>query len=176
MINQTFKSFLLENVITNINKEDKIFLLVIGGSASGKNYIYHKNFKFDLVDVDKITHDLSGGDFEKARTLVAKAIAIAGKDIERAFESGKSIAQVTTGAGTKGVENKFLKAKEYGFKTALVLVDTDIKTALARQTKRAEAGEQGLIPDWKVEKTNIAAKETFNSLKNKVDYSTIIKN
>lgn len=172
----SFREMLNESALSDIKNSDKIFLLVIGGSASGKNYVYEKNFNFDLVDVDAITKRLSGGDFEKARKMVSKAIAEANRELEDAFKSGKSIAQVTTGAGAKGVENKLKKAKEYGFETALLLVDTDWKVAYERNVKRAEDDKQGMIPDWKVEKTNKEARSTFNQLKKDVDYSTIIKN
>ena len=40
-----FIQYLIESTITDINKSEKVFLLVIGGSASGKNYIFEKNFK-----------------------------------------------------------------------------------------------------------------------------------
>ena len=172
----SFFEYLSESVISDINNEDKVFLLVIGGSASGKNYIFEKNFKLPLVDVDKITHRLSGGDFEKARKLVAKAVAEANKEIDASLKAGKSVAQVTTGAGAKAVENKLKKAKEFGFKTALVLVDTDWKVAYDRMVKRADAGKQGFIPDWKVEKTNKEARDTYKSLKSHVDFSVVIKN
>ena len=138
--------------------------------------MYKNNFKLPLVDVDEYTKKLSGGDFVKARKFVSKSIAIANKEIEKSFQNELSIAQVTTGAGTNGVKNKLKKAKDYGFETALVLVDTDWKVAYERNVQRASDGKQGLIPDWKVEKTNKEAKETFKKLRNDVDYSVIIKN
>lgn len=172
-----FIQFLNESAIADINNEDKVFLLIIGGSASGKNYIHSKNFsKIDLIDIDKITEKLSGGDFKKARKMVSKAISIANKELEKYFENEKSVAQVSTGSGAKAVINKFNKAKEYGFKTALVLVDVDVKKAIERNQERAKSGKQGLIPDWKVEKTNGAARETYNAVKNQVDYSVVIRN
>lgn len=172
-----FRNFLSESTISGILKEGKIFLLIIGGSASGKNYIYQKNFsKIPLIDIDKITTELSGGDFEKARSFVSKAVSIANKDIEKYLEQGKSVAQVSTGSGDKAVINKFNKAKEYGFKTALILVDVDIDKSIKRNQERANSGKQGLIPDWKVEKTNAAAKDTYNKIKHLVDYSLIVKN
>lgn len=172
-----FRNLLKESTIKNILSEDKIFLLIIGGSASGKNYIHDKKFsKIDLVDIDKITKRLSGGDFEKARKMVSKAIAEANKEIESYFNKGKSVAQVTTGSGATGLINKIKKAESYGFKTAVVLVDVDVKKAIERNQVRADAGEQGLIPDWKVEKTNNAARDSFNTVKDLVDYSEIIKN
>lgn len=172
----SFKTFLNESSVNDIKNAEPVFLLVIGGSASGKNYIYNKNFKFKLVDTDEITNRLSGGDFEKARKLVSTAVAEANRELEKSFSAGTSVAQVTTGAGAKGVENKLKKARSFGFKTALVLVDTDWKVAYKRNVKRSEDGKQGLIPDWKVEKTNKEARLTFKQLKASVDLSVIIKN
>lgn len=173
----SFKDFLNENPKKDILSSDKVFLLIIGGSASGKNYVHEKHFKkIPLVDVDAITTKLSGGDFEKARKLVSKAIAQANKDLESYYQKGQSVAQVSTGSGATAVINKLNKAKEYGFETALVLVDVDTNKAIERNQARASSGKQGLIPDWKVEKTNNAARETFNSVKSLVDYSLKIKN
>lgn len=171
-----FRSFLSESVISDIKKEQKIFLLVIGGTASGKNYVYEKNFSFDLVDVDKIAYDLADGDLDKTRSVLSRAIAIANKELEKSFLAGKSVAQVSTGAGAKGTQNKIKKAQSFGFKSALVLVSTDPKVAQERNQERALAGAQGLVPDWKVQKTNAEARETFNLLKASVDYSAVINN
>jgi len=181
----TFKEFIniIENNTNNTNNTEKAeFILVIGGSASGKNYIFEKNFKgIPLVDNDEITKRLSGGDFEKARKLISKATEEANKMLTKAFEKNESIGQVSTGSNFKGVLNKFIKAKSYGMKCTLVLIDTDIKKAIKRNKERAEAGKQGLIPDWKVEKTNNTARETFKELqkseyKQYIDESKIIKN
>jgi predicted kinase len=169
---------MLKEILESI-KLESTFVLIIGGSASGKNYIYNKNFKnIPLVDNDQLTKELSGGDFEKARKLISKATAIANKRLTSAFEKKESICQVSTGGNQKGVENKLIKAKDYGMKTLLVLIDSDIKLAQKRNQERSNAGEQGLVPDWKVEKSNIKARETFNNLKdlNVVDSFKIIKN
>ena len=172
-----FRTHLVESSTKDILSSDKVFLLIIGGSASGKNYIHGKYFsKIDLVDVDEITKELSGGDFEKARKMVSKAISIANKEVEKYFQDGKSVAQVSTGSGDKAVSNKLKKAQEAGFETALVLIDVDVKKAIKRNEKRAAQGKQGLIPDWKVEKTNQAARETFNKVKSEATYSLVIKN
>ena len=171
-----FRDFLEESTLSDIQGQDKVFLLVIGGSASGKNYIFDKNFTLPLVDVDAITKKLSGGDFEKAQKMITKAIKVAGSQIEDSLQKGKSIAQVTTGVGAKGVENKFKKAKAAGFTTALILVDTPLETALERNKARAQKGKQGLIPDWKVEKTNRGARDTFKQLRGKVDLELVINN
>jgi predicted kinase len=168
-----------DDKIADILKEESIFVLVIGGSASGKNYIFEKNFKnIELIDNDQITKELSGGDFEKARKLISKATAIANKRLEKAFQEHRSVGQVSTGSNQKGVENKLIKAKSYAMKTALILIDADVKKAIKRNKERAQAGKQGLIPEWKVQKTNENARETYNNLKklDVVDYKLVIKN
>jgi len=168
-----FKEFLNESIISDIQKEEKIFLLIIGGSASGKNYFFERNFKMKLVDVDKILKDL---DSSQDRTFLSKAIAKANEELDKSFREGISVAQVSTGAGTTGVKNKLKKAEQFGFKTGLILVDTDPKVAIKRNKERANSGSQKLIPDWKIEKTNKEARETFNELKSSVNFSTKVRN
>lgn len=171
--------FLSESVIAEISREDKIFILVIGGSASGKNYVYDKNFSFPLVDNDKIARDLSGdlsGDHDERRRLVSKCISIANKSLERSFTSGESVAQVSTGSSASAVLNKFKKARAHGFKTALILVDTDPEVAIKRNHLRASQGTQGLVPEWKLQKTHACARETFSKVRSTVDYSLAINN
>lgn len=167
--------FLSESVIAEISREDKIFILVIGGSASGKNYVYDKNFSFPLVDNDKIASDLSGDHDERLR-LVSECISIANKSLERSFTSGESVAQVSTGSNSIAVLNKFKKARAHGFKTALILVDTDPEVAIKRNHLRASQGTRGLVPDWKLQKTHACARETFSKVRSTVDYALAINN
>jgi len=178
---KTFRNLALlqeSDKIKDILSEESIFILVIGGSASGKNFIFNKNFKnIELVDNDEITKELSGGDFEKARKLISKATSIANKRLEKAFKNHKSIGQVSTGSNQKGTENKLIKAKSFNMKTALILIDTDVEKAIKRNKERAETGLQDLIPEWKVQKTNENAKKTFNNInKKEINYKIIIKN
>ena len=53
-------------------------------------------------------------------------------------------------------------AKEAGMNVVVVLVDTDIKTAMKRNHARAESGKQALVPDWKVEKSVSSSKSNFD--------------
>lgn len=169
----------VNDTLKNMKSQKDIFILIIGGSGSGKNYFYEKNLKnIPLVDNDAITKKLSGGDFEKARKLVSKATSIANKMLTDAFNEKKSVCQVSTGTNEKAVFNKFKKAKDAGMKTGLILIDADINDAQKRNVNRASGGKQGLVPDWKVEKTNIAAKKTYKNIKNNnvVDFAFIAKN
>ena len=178
---QGFRQFLNEGRLSDVLQNDQpTFILIVGGSASGKNFVHKKNFSHvPLVDVDEITKDLSGGDFEKARKLVSKAVAVANKELDKYFSSQRSVAQVTTGSNETGVVNKLKKAKSQGLRTALILVDVPAAVAVKRNQERAAKGEQGLIPDWKVEKTNEAARATYkavSAMRDLVDFSTVINN
>ena len=98
------------------------------------------------------------------------------KELLKSFADGKSVANVGTGAGMPATLNKFKWAAEAGLKTAVVLVDVPLKTALKRNQERADAGKQGLIPEWKVEKVNNAARDNFKEYKKVTDYAILIKN
>lgn len=168
---------LSNNLIDDIKNAAPVFLLIIGGSASGKNYVYEQYFsEIPLVDVDSITKELANGDLGLARKFVSKAVAMANKELQKYFENKESVAQVSTGAGAKAVFNKLKKAKDNGMNTALILVDTDIKKAIERNKQRAASGKQGLIPDWKVEKSNLAARDSFNQNAKYADFSGVIEN
>ena len=110
------------------------------------------------------------------RKVISKAIAQANAELKSYFESGKSVAQVTTGSGAKAVSNKVELAHSYGFDTHLVLVDTDIERAINRNRKRTDSGVQTSVPDWKIEKTDLAARQTFKETRRIATKSTIIKN
>jgi len=90
-----FKSFLNENTIQEILNEPKIFVMIIGGVASGKSYIYEKNFKsLPLIDIDEYTKKLSNGDWEKARKFVDKAMHLAKTDLLNYFKNGESVVNI----------------------------------------------------------------------------------
>lgn len=162
--------------IQSLVKSEPTFLFVMGSTGSGKNYIVSKNFKgVELADIDKYMAELAAGGGDE-RKFISKAIAIANKVLTKSFENDKSVIQVGTGGNIKGLENKIIKAKSYGFKTALILVDASIKKSMERNQARADQGDQRLVPDWKVEKSYYASKDNFEILKSQVDLATIIKN
>jgi len=96
--------------------------------------------------------------------LVSKAIKAVESDIKKVFMTGKSVVNT----GVNGVLNKFKWASDAGYSTA----DVPLETALKRNQKRANDGGRNLIPDYKVERTNNAARENFSKI---ADYSIRIK-
>lgn len=172
------KNYLNEaDTIQDIITEKNIFIIIIGGVSSGKTYIYHKKFSmFPLIDIDDYTFKLSGNDWEKARKMVNKGIQMVKADLLKMFQNQTSVVNSGTGSNINGVAQKFKMAKENGMKTAIVLVDVDIKKAMKRNQERYEKGGRNLIPDYKVEKTNKNAKENFKTFAKMTDYSLVIKN
>jgi len=159
-------------------KSEPVFLFVMGATGSGKNYVVEKNFKgIDLADIDKYMAELAAGGGDE-RKFISKAVDKANKLLQTNFEKKKSIIQVGTGGNMKGLENKLIKAREYGFKTAVIIVDAGIKKSMERNQARADSGAQRLVPDWKVEKSYDASMANFNILKSSenVDFSATIKN
>ncbi len=174
---KTFEEFLAEAKVTidSLKGKDRLFVILIGGSAVGKNYTFEKHFpSLPMIDIDQITYKLTGGDFEKRDKVLSKAIKMAGDEIDKYLKTGESFGQVTVGGGTKAVQNKINKAHDMGYEVALVLVDVDADTAIKRMRQRAKQGKQSSIPEWKVIKTNERARETYRQLK--ADYNIKVKN
>lgn len=171
-----FEDFLNESTFNDLLKEDKIFIMIIGGAGSGKNFIYKKHLsKLPLLDIDEFSAKHAKGDFELARKFVGKAAGDVKKELLRHFAEGKSVVNTATGASLSNTMNKFKWAKEAGMKTAVVLVDVDVKVALQRNKDRAAKGDQGLLPDWKVESSNKDARENFKEYAKITDYSIKVK-
>jgi len=166
-----FREFLTETTIKDIQKQDKIFVMIIGGGGSGKNYIYRKYFSgLKLFDVDEY---LSGEDSGKS---VSKAIKQSEKDLEEELQKGNSAVSVGTGKSIFGVKNKFKFAEDAGMKTCIILVDVDPKVAYKRMLNRSKTEERDEIPLYKIEKTNKAARDNFTAFAKMADFSLILKN
>jgi len=96
-----------------IKQHKKVFVLICGGSASGKNY-YASQLDLPIVDVDEENKKLNNGKVD-CRNTVSKAIQITKSKLEESFKKGESFVHVTTGSVLKFVENKLKMAKENGF-------------------------------------------------------------
>ncbi len=148
----------------------------MGSAGSGKNYVSKKNFPHvPLVDIDQYMAEFAGTDGD-TRKFISKAVHKANAELKKHFEQKSSVLQVTTGANYKGASNKLKLAKSYGMKTAVIYVDAGLNTSMKRNRARAEAGEQRLVPDWKVEKTYAASSSNFKSLRSEADYSKKVRN
>lgn len=159
--------------------EDPYFIFVMGSTGSGKNFISYKYFPLiHMVDIDKyvakfMATDTTGKD---ERKFISKAVHFAKSQLIKNFDKKRSVIQVGTGGNLQAMINKIDLAKSKGMRTAIILVDTNIEIAKQRNIKRAESGDQRLVPDWKIDVSYKASQENYHQLKNKVDFATIIKN
>lgn len=155
--------------------EGNFYVFVMGGTASGKNYFYEKNLsRFPLVDIDAYIKQLTGGDDTQRGKFVAKAIQMVNKDIEKKLVDRQSFAQTGSGSNYKGLYNRLKKAKDAGFSVVIVLVETNLDTAIARNQKRVQSGGHGInLTAEKIKRTRENAAENFNKLKTTdvVDYA-----
>ncbi len=139
------------------------FVVVIGGSGSGKNYYveHHPVYsRYTLIDVDPPAG--AGGD---QRDQLAKRIAGMKNELTRALGEGVDIVHPTPGAGLSALRNKLNLARKFGYETVLILIDTDPRIAAGNIRQRVSGGGHGAgIPDWKVEKTNAEARANYAAL------------
>ena len=175
-----YKDLLTENIVKKIKAtKDPLFIMITGGSASGKNYWFDKNFRnIPLIDIDAYLVAMTGDPSKERKPLVAKAIHMAKADMKTAFKGKQTVAQVSTGGNLKGTENKLKLAKEYGMKTALIFIDTDPEVAIARNKQRVQQGGHGsTLPEKKIRTTNKYSREVFDKLKKSkyVDFSEVVK-
>ena len=160
---------ILESIKSDVNKmksmaEDKpTFFFIMGGTGSGKNYVYRKFLKgTKLVDTDQYIEEYAKEYGTDGRKQISRAVARSKRELLASFKKKESVAQVGTGLNNKSSANKFMWAKEAGMNVVVVLVDTDIKTAMKRNHDRAAKGNQALVPDEKVVRSVSMSKENFN--------------
>jgi predicted ABC-type ATPase len=145
------------------------FVIVMGGSGSGKNHFisHHSKYSsFKLIDVDAMRDDLSTN------------ISSIKPALTEAMKLGVDIAHPTTGAGNlAAITNKFKMAKDFGYDTTLILIDTPVEISMKNVKKRFSAGGHD-VPTWKIQKTNEEARKNFDlaSESQFVDNSEVVSN
>lgn len=148
-----------------------LYILVAGGVGSGKSFIVDKNLDVDVVDPDKFTVELGDGFYDEKN--VAKSMALVKKAVKDKLNGKQTFLQQGTSANLQSTMNKLKVAKENGFTTVLLYVDTPVEQAFAQIEKRVSTGGHGKTIDIKkVEKTSAGAKLTFATLTG-VDFDTI---
>lgn len=148
--------------LKNVVKEKPTFVFIMGGTGSGKNYVFGKFLKgVKLVDTDKYIEEYAIEYNTDGRKQISRAVARSKRELLISFKKKESVAQVGTGLNNSSSANKFKWAKEAGMNVVVLFVDTDIKTAMKRNHARAEKGDQALVPDWKVEKSVSESKKNF---------------
>ena len=149
-------------------EQEKIFVLIVGGAGSGKNFHYENVYKskgYVLVDVDVL----------KQEDGTSSAIAQIKHRLEEQFKLGVNVVNPGTGANLKAVENKIKLAKEYGYLVTLVFIDTDLEKAKGYVKSRHQSGGHD-VPEYKIEKTHALCRQNIEVLQHQVDFFKSINN
>jgi len=155
-------------------------IFIIGGVGAGKNYIKNKLFgDIQMIDPDEHTNKLANGDVELQRKFVSQAIKWVNSEFEKMLKGSKSFVMMGTGANYTGYINRFQKAKDAGFATSIVFVNTSPEQAFKNNQKRiADGGRGSTIPDFKFETSWKKAKFTYDNIQTLeiCDYAQEVKN
>lgn len=144
------------------------FVMVIGGAGSGKNYYIgrHPTYRsYKLLDVDEF------------RATSERSISNITPALKSALSTGVNIAHPATGAGSiQAILNKLKMAKDAGYETTLVFIDTPPEQAAKNVEKRAAGGGHS-VPEWKIEKTNEMSRLNYEAVKDNplVDRTEIVQ-
>lgn len=153
------------NQLSTLLKKSKkpIFIAVAGSVGSGKSYIVNKHLDVDVIDPDVFTMELGDGVYDGKN--VAKSMAMVKKAVQERLKNKQTFLQQGTSANLQSTINKIKKAKEHGYKTVLLYVDTSIDKAIKQIENRVKQGGHGSTIDRKkVENTSNGARLTFRAL------------
>lgn len=160
---QRFGSYLEEGIITEGVNDPAIFKAVFlaGGPGSGKSFIVGQtalqSLGFKLINSDpafELKLEKAGLDkgnpediySEKGQILRMQAKVLTAKQMKAAVDGRLGLVIDGTGKDSSKIKANNKKLKSIGYETAMIYVDTDLETALARNRKRARS-----LPDDKVE-------------------------
>ena len=145
--------------------EETTYILVAGAIGAGKSTIVNKYIpNFLVIDPDVNTMVIGEGKYDSKN--VSKSIALTKKQVQYCLEHQKSFIQQGTSANLKSTINKLKDAKNKGFKTVLLYIDTPLETSIKNVSKR---NERSSIPNYKIERT-------YNGSKATVEYFLDIEN
>lgn len=159
------KNIEISSLDTLIKKSNKPFYIVVAGSVgSGKSFIVDRDLKdIHIIDPDKFTVELGNGVYDSKH--VAKSMAMVKKAVLEKLSNKETFIQQGTSANLQSTINKLKNAKEHGYKTVLLYIDTPIEQAIKQIEKRLSNGGHGeSIDRKKVENTSNGAKLTFRAL------------
>jgi predicted kinase len=142
---------------------EPLYILIAGSIGAGKSFVVSKYLdNFEVIDPDEITMALGNGKY--IPTNVAKAMAMTKKNVSTKLKDGNSFIQQGTAANLQSTINKLLQAKNNGYTTVLLYVDTSINQAIINVSIRTDRSD---IPLKKIERTSEGAKHTFEFMSKK---------
>lgn len=120
-------------------KDDKLFISVGGGIGAGKTFLVNKFVKLPVIDIDDAVAKVGGGEYD--RENLGQGRKIFNQDLEKALEGNESFVHMGTNQNLNATKERLQKAKENGFTTILVLIDTDPEIAARQIAGREERNE-----------------------------------
>lgn len=103
-------------------KDDKIFVSIGGGIGAGKTFITKKFINLPVIDVDDFVAKVNEGKYDRSNLAFGrKKFNIA---LMEALESNQSFVHMGTNANLNGTKNRLTIAKQNGFTTILVFINT----------------------------------------------------
>ena len=146
--------------ITDINtlkNENPLYILVAGAIGAGKSTIVSSYLNnFEVVDPDIYTTHLGNGVYNLKH--VAQSMAMVKETVNHFLDKKASFVQQGTSANIKSTINKMIKAKEKGFTTILLYVDTDKYQCVTNVLNRNDRNE---IPKEKILRTYMGSNLTY---------------
>lgn len=177
----TVKSVLSENYKNKIisissiaTLSPPIFVLMSGGMGAGKSFVASKYLPdFSTIDVDQEKRNLSAGNIND-RSLIRPATEIAIKKYKKYLNSRSNIVYQGISPNVSGIKNKMKLAKENGYTTVLLRVESD--SSMERTKNRISLGGHGQLNQ--VEISINKSKKAFDEMKESelIDYISIYKN
>jgi len=143
-------------------KDDKLFVSVGGGIGTGKTFLTNKFVELPVIDVDDFVKDVGGGKYD--RSNLSKGRKKFNEKISQSLKGDESFIHMGTNANLNGAKKRLLEAKENGFTTVLVLIDTNPEVAIKQSQYRFEKGERNQISEKRIRQSCEDAFKVFESL------------
>lgn len=162
----------IDDIKELLNSDQKVYILYGGGIGSGKSYHAENNFSgVKVVDMDDIAVSMvkPGTPLDQIpKEVYNKALKKKLSEIQNGLNGEESFIEMATSSNLTATQNKLQRAKENGFVTAFIFVDVPLQVSIQRNRERIEKGGRGIKPEleYKVERTNNAAREVANKMKN----------
>jgi len=156
-----------------------LYVMVAGGMGAGKSFIMEKHVKsLTMVDIDEVMVKLGFTEYTPAQFAIA--MKTVSEQMYRHMKKFTSVIAMGTASKLPTAINRLYDAKNKGYETVLVHVDTPIDQAVMQNRTRLVYGTHGVSDEneYKIRQTAIGAANTVATLRetNLVDYFVFYDN
>jgi predicted ABC-type ATPase len=165
--------------IKNLEKEtgNPVMVLTSGGYGSGKSYVTSKKLPdFENIDMDAFKPK---GDIH-SKDAIKPALEAAKNKFHQVVSDGRNFVFQASSAKPGGIARKLGYAKDRGYTTVLLRVETSIENAIERNASRVKAGGHGPTDnaEYQIGRSTDQSKKAFETMKDAdmVDYYVTYQN